>query len=326
MSLALANKYVFLQRPGNCNPRLPAAHFQVKKEGPNTGRWFYTCQEPKDGGCGFFLWDDIAKGREAQAVINNTRSEADHQLYTPSTGARDKNTVEGLSAASNKWMADLGKVDEDEFGDWSLSRDEERKLVQVAVAPETPRKATKTNNFVTPGSKRKWAEDTLPTPVTRQSDALPNMRRDEEVFFTPASKLVGGMWDGKGRFRSPSHTPTPGRYHESTVTSETSQDRTQNMYDISDEVTELLKDQGINEETTINLKQLLNRHALKISGIAKGRDITRVALKAKDSKIAELQQRISALETEREMDKTIIRHFKSDMAHSIEKKHRRGKV
>lgn len=194
------------------------------------------------------------------------------------------------------------------------------------AAPETPRKATKTNNFETPGSKRKWAEYTLPTPVSNKSDAVPDLRRDEEIFSTPVSRSTGGMWDGNEHFRSPSNTPTPIRYRESTVTSEASQDRPQNSYDISDEVMELLKDQGIGEETTTNLKQLLNRHALKISGIAKGRDITRVALKAKDSKIAELQQRISALETEREMDKTIIRHFKSDMAQSIERKRGRGKT
>ena len=57
----------------------------------------------------------------------------------------------------------------------------------------------------------------------------------------------------------------------------------------------------------------------------KGRDITRVALKAKDAKIAELQQKITALEKEREMDKSIIRHFKSDMAESIASRQRRGR-
>jgi len=86
-----------------------------------------------------------------------------------------------------------------------------------------------------------------------------------------------------------------------------------------------LKDQHIDEETTSNLRTLLNKHALKISGIAKGRDITRVALKAKDAKIAELQQKITSLESEREMDKTVIRHFKADMAHSVEKRRGRGR-
>ncbi len=87
----------------------------------------------------------------------------------------------------------------------------------------------------------------------------------------------------------------------------------------------MLKDQQIEEEVTSNLKELLNRHALKISGISKGRDITRVALKAKDAKIVELQQKINALETERDLDKRILRHYKSDMAESVERRRGHGR-
>ena len=68
----------------DCQPRLPAEHFKVKKEGKNQGRWFYTCQnrskgpggEPK-GGCDFFLWDEDAKLREEAAVIGNGSREKD---------------------------------------------------------------------------------------------------------------------------------------------------------------------------------------------------------------------------------------------------------
>ena len=317
----LIQKRNLLTLIGNCKTRLPASHFQVKKEGPNRGKWFYTCQEPKGSGCGFFLWDDNAKGREAHAVLNNSRFEND-DLRTPADAARDKRTIEGHAAASNRFMADLRKADEDEFGSWLLSPEDEKKLVQAA---DTPRKAVKLEHFSTPGSKRKRDEDTLPTPSTG-ANPFNTIRKDEEPI-TPASRLKGGMWDGNeySRNRSPSATPTPSRFRESTVTSEASQDRPQLNYDISDEVMDILKDQKIDEETTGKLRQTLNRHALKISGIAKGRDITRLALKAKDVKIAELQQRISALETERELDKTIIRHFKSDMAQSIEKRRGRGR-
>jgi hypothetical protein len=88
---------------------------------------------------------------------------------------------------------------------------------------------------------------------------------------------------------------------------------------------ELLKDQHLDEETSSKLRELLNKQALRVSGIAKGRDITRVALKAKDSKIAELQQKITALSAEREMDKTIIEHFKRDVAQSIASRRGRGR-
>jgi hypothetical protein len=50
-----------------------------------------------------------------------------------------------------------------------------------------------------------------------------------------------------------------------------------------------------------------------------------VALKAKDAKIAELQQKIAAMESERELDKRIIRHYKSDMAQNVERRRGRGR-
>lgn len=267
--------------------------------------------------------------------MSNTRSEPE-ELRTPADAARDKRTIEGHSAASNKFMADLVKAEQDEFGDWSLSAEDEKKLVGVVEKadttkyPETPRKAIKTNQFATPGSKRKWEEDTLPTPYTgaiKPNMGVKSLRRNEDVFTTPSGKLMGGMGDKDEHsgLRSPSATPTPSRFKDPSMTDEAVGQRAPQNYDIGDEVLDLLKGQHIDDETTSNLRKLLNRHALKISGIAKGRDITRVALKAKDAKIADLQQKITTLEAEREMDKTVIRHFKSDMAHSLEKRRGRGR-
>ena len=232
----------------------------------------------------------------------------------------DKSAVEGHSRASNKWIADLGKADEEEFGEFPsfaghveiVAPPAERWTALPGSYPETPRKAVKTDQFATPGSKRK-REDALPTPVTGGS-------RGDDVFGTPSTtRLKGGMWDENEHFglRSPSKTPITSRFRDSTEPAENCSENRSQSYDITDEVMELLKDQHIDEHTSYNLRQLLNKHALKISGIAKGRDITRIALKSKDAKIAELQQRITMLETEREMDKTVIRHFKSDIANSI---------
>jgi len=241
--------------------------------------------------------------------------------------------VEGHSAASNKFMADLAQAEEDEYGDFSLPLEEEKEMAKVVEqvemrSPETPRKAIKTSHFATPGSKRKWEEDTLPTPVTggvRAGTSINTAGKDDDIFSTPTSRLKGGMWDGNERFGMRSPSSTPSQYQESTEAPDDRGERVHQPYDISEEVMDLLKDQQIDDETTANLRGLLNKHALKISGIAKGRDITRVALKAKDTKIAELQQKIAALEAERAMDKTVIRHFKSDMAQSVERKRGRGR-
>jgi len=75
----------------DCNPRLPAEHFQVKKDSPNKGRWFFTCQRSSSNrtknshlhipvnheaaSCGFYLWEDDAKPRMEAAVLNGVRSE-----------------------------------------------------------------------------------------------------------------------------------------------------------------------------------------------------------------------------------------------------------
>jgi len=245
------------------------------------------------------------------AVINNSRT-AENGPRTPNSAARGT-SITSNAGSSTKWARDLGKTAEDEFGDWPLSPEDEKAIVEQAKATfnynrDTPRKAIKTDRLMTPGTKRKWEEDTLPTPATRPTSYIKLEERTEKEQLS---------------LHSPYNTPTPSRYHDALRAGEAEEEITPRGYDISEEVMELLEDEDVGEKKISQLRDLLNKHALKISGIAKGRDITRVALKAKDAKIAELQQKITALETEREMDKTIIQHFKSDMAHSISS--RRGK-
>lgn len=76
----------------NCQPRLPAVQFQVKRDSPNKGRWFYTCQIDRTKGktgeperCDFFLWSDDARVREEGAVLGNSTTEpsATQSLRTP---------------------------------------------------------------------------------------------------------------------------------------------------------------------------------------------------------------------------------------------------
>ena len=88
----------------NCDPRLPAQHFQTKNGGKNHGRWckqtwpcqldlipadnelhtVYTCQKAQPKRCDFFLWEDEAKSREAAAVLNNSWTEPMCSPQTPS--------------------------------------------------------------------------------------------------------------------------------------------------------------------------------------------------------------------------------------------------
>ena len=150
--------------------------------------------------------------------------------------------------------------------------------------------------------------------------------KDEDVFTSSSTGKLKReeAWDGSSPFglRSPSATPTPSRFRNVVESENSAREKDKPGYDITDEVMDVLKDEHINENARASLRQLLSTHAMKVSGIAKGREITRVALKSKDVKIAELQQKIAALEAERELDKIIIRHLKSGMAESILKRDR----
>ena len=39
-----------------CKKKLPSKLVTVRKEGKNQGRLFYACGQPKESGCGYFLW------------------------------------------------------------------------------------------------------------------------------------------------------------------------------------------------------------------------------------------------------------------------------
>jgi hypothetical protein len=55
------------------------------------------------------------------------------------------------------------------------------------------------------------------------------------------------------------------------------------------------------------IRGICDKFEMKLSGIERGRDITRVALKSKDDKIEELKNKVVALEAEVEKKKAIIK-------------------
>lgn len=240
-----------------------------------------------------------------RAVMSNARSEPE-----PSKSGAEGIRYKGLNTT---WIETLGKADKLE--DATVTEDYGRE--SIPGQPETPQKVAKTNPYMTPGTKRKRDKDSLLTPITA--------RKDDFLSVPSLSRRYGSKSNENEPFglRNSAQTPTSKRFHDTEV-AETYDDSAQS-YDTTDEVMNILKDQHIDEETASRLRALLNKNALRVSGIVKGRDISRVALKAKDAKIAELQQKITTLETEMEMDKTIIGHFKRDMAQSIASKRGRGR-
>lgn len=218
-----------------------------------------------------------------RAVMNNTRSEPEYQKSGEDAGHNGPDV---------SWIQKLGKKDKDLEVSREVAEDSNLE------PPETPRKRIAQNPYLTPGIKRKREEDSLLTPITSGRDGA------RSASHEPFSS------------RNLAHTPTPNRSHdaESILLHD---DNSLSSYDISDEVMELLDDKPVDDETKSKLRGLLNRHALRVSGIVRGRDITRVALKTKDTRIAELQQKIAALEAEREMDKSVIANLKRDKPQNI---------
>jgi hypothetical protein len=321
----------------DCEPRVPADKFQTKNGGKNHGRWckypwpfqvpsdalttiaVYTCQKPQPKRCAFFLWQDDAKVREESAVLSNSRSEPGQTPNTPrkpisnaqapltpqSKGRQrnEENTI-NLTDTPRDRSDTLKLANEDSF-EWPSSDEAElaQAAAQATVAPpfETPRKTPRTNQITSPG-KRNYSEmqggDTSTWPTFTPDN-------DDDVFATPTtSNRSNGLL-------SPTATPAQGplqlenwSQHVSNYTSNSS---------LATEALKILAPIPLNSTVEAQLVTLLNRHDLRTQGIAKGRDITRLAIQSKNMKIAELQARIAGLEAERETSKTVIAHLKQDI-------------
>ena len=139
-------------------------------------------------------------------------------------------------------------------------------------APQTPRKAAKTGNLATPGRAG------LPTPVTGGS--------------------AGRSLKGSRDIQTPSASP------EDSVERRAEMGKT--GYAITDDVMEVLKGK-VDAQISSKVQAICDRFGMRLSGIEKGRDISRVALKSKDEKIEELRKRVVDLEGEVEKKKALIK-------------------
>ncbi|KAF2442613.1 hypothetical protein P171DRAFT_434083 [Karstenula rhodostoma CBS 690.94] len=308
-----------------CSPPLPAVHFEVKKAGPNKGKWFRTCQKPQEERCKFFLWDADAHPREAAALASNSRTEPSPETTTTPRAQRVASppppyTPEGgPSGNGRKRDRATAQQEEDEFdlGEGNDAFQEE--LDQVMAAAETPSKRPRTDAFATPSrpARRRlpWQTDTgpqpsaLPTPQTesRTSNELFPTRfsAPENSMLTPSryrsSKDFGTMTPSS----SPNETPTPARF------------KNVSEHDLVRDAFSVLRDANVelNEQTRKNLTAVLSRHATIAEGVKKGRDVARASITAKTAKVTELTYRVSTLEAELEAEKAKVSHLQWTLEH-----------
>ncbi|KAI9822073.1 MAG: hypothetical protein M1826_000581 [Phylliscum demangeonii] len=213
-------------------------------------------------------------------------------------------------------------------------------LPTARAIPETPRKATKTDRHdsprkrplspsPSPSSSRTMNEWSTPRTTMQTAALTPRTtehrpgtasverareRTERDIFATPTLKrtmMDGATPSSDGRpwqLPSPSVTPTPSRFRDVPLTGLSGHSA------LAEEVLAALeKKAALDEATRSEVASICNRHALKSQGIAKGRDISRLAIKAKEVKIAELEYRAASLEAEKETNTATIRTLKRQL-------------
>ena len=335
----------------DCDPRLPAAHFQTKNGGKNHGRWFYTCQKGKPSACALFLWDDDAKIREKSAVISNKHSEPRTPRMSEKTYVQDATTpqtrdsgrsamhearaTQGIKGPSQNRReinrAGRQQGSSDEKYDWSSSGDDD--LAAAAQAMETPRKAARTVHVTSPGKAISRDSHVTSQETLRFLSPPPREAREadkDDVFSTPATSSrhqgllspvdtpahsrFGALPPAQPNFRPPGSSaskPPPGPG---------------DLMSITTPVLDLLSRQNILSPTVREeLTNLVESHDLRVQGVLRGREASRAAIQTKEKRITELSGRISALEGEKEMLKTVIATMKGDaVAAASAKPHSHG--
>lgn len=325
----------------DCQPRQRASHFQTKAETENKGRWFYTCRKRKSdpGSCGFFLWEDIAKGREAGAASSSSRSEPRRNPdTTPSRPPRQMRTASPPPpyrspnydrATTPRRKRDRSSAEDDEEFGWPVTASEESLLAReadgAAAHRESPRKAARTDSYTTPHRRRlPWLENNtpngLPTPNTSHTTHNPFTPNASTSLRNPRMTPSSGRRQDEERilngYTLPTldlptldSTPTPNRFREAEV------DDTDDA-SLATDIFDALREENVtlDENAEKALKGVIAKHSLRIQGIIKGRDISRLAIRAKDAKITELHHRAATLEAELETEKALVEHLRWEAA------------
>ncbi|KAI7703383.1 hypothetical protein KC353_g14152 [Hortaea werneckii] len=215
--------------------------------------------------------------------------------------------------------------DEDAFS-WSLTAQEEQDLAKVAArtAPETPNKAQKTGVYATPATsgKRKlpWEMPQQQQPATPSTvgtsgksvtDYFHQSPSKRPAAFSPITEELEPVIETPHVAPIPTtaQTPTPARHHNALVNPADSAST------LTAEALSALSAVRLPPDVLSNLRSILSKHDLKTQGVTRGRDISRLALKSKEAKIAELQKRIESLEADMELDRGVIRQLRWQIEH-----------
>jgi len=242
-----------------------------------------------------------------------------------------------ISGAKRK--ADAANLDgdhdsgDDELLPWPLTGQEEQDLIDAAdsvvPAPETPRKAVKTGIYATPATtvekKRTlpWLQDKLDKSGTWKTPSVFESYQND-YLDSPSKQSTKTLPPIPEQPYPPTPTlqaNTPGSYSKTSSNQGRYKDALANQPDdtssLTNEALAALSHTRMPDDVLNTLRGILSKHDLKFQGVVKGRDISRLALKAKEAKIAELQARVASLEAERELDRGVIRSLRWETEHGM---------
>ncbi len=232
--------------------------------------------------------------------MNNSRSETGPktptrpvqpaQQATPTHNSSTQQSHQRVVIPPSKSKTHPVTNDDNDFG-WSASN--ESALVAAAqttamAPPQTPRKTPRNPHFTSPGKRSH--------PEMESHSGSSTSAYDDDVFNTPrSSQNASGLL-------SPAETPMRGKSQDGIPPPANS--------NLAADTLCILQQSKLSPAEEQQLVALLNKHDLRTQGIAKGRDITRLALGNKEKKITELEARIASLEAERETSTAVIADLK----------------
>lgn len=223
-----------------------------------------------------------------------------------------------------KRTADLAGFDddEDEAFDWPLTAVEEEAMAKAADASslQTSHKAQKTGIYATPSTTSAATSGKRRLPWLEEPATPTSAKKSEDYLATPSKPPVTSANSTRTLASPTTPTASASNSHaqpESPSPPTRQKDALTNPADSSSSLTAealfILSKTAMTPAVREALRSALSKHDLKTQGIVKGRDITRLALKAKDAKIAELQAKVTSLEAEREVDRGVVRKLKWDL-------------
>merc|ERR1712070_1221672 len=279
-------------------------------------------------------------GQNEYGAVSNTDAISDNGGSNRQASAKPSSPpppysspMDQVPKAGLKRGASMGDEDEEAFS-WSLTAQEEQDLAKVAArtAPETPNKAQKTGVYATPATsgKRKLPWEMPQQQQQQQQPATPSTvgttgkivtdyfhqsPSKRPAAFSPITEELEPVIETPHVAPTPAtaQTPKSARHHNALVNPADSAST------LTAEALSALSAVRLPPDVLSNLRSILSKHDLKSQGVTRGRDISRLALKSKEAKIAELQKRIESLEADMKLDRGVIRQLRWQIEHGQHK-------